>query len=132
MDLILNQLADYTENRFAMQKGTRRDGVSDNFADDGSGGGGGLDELCRAKIVKVFEQSEQALPWITQVVLALSNLLTSMVVADISGLIGAVFLFVKFIKTAAGKTHFWPIRSCGCRCLADYREIWTHHVLPVR
>ena len=58
------------------------------------------------KIVKVFEQSEQALPWITQVVLALSNILTQWWWLILGGIIGAVFLFVKFIKTAAGKATF--------------------------
>lgn len=32
------------------------------FADDGGSSGGGLDELCGAKIVKVFERSDKRCP----------------------------------------------------------------------
>ena len=98
LDLIfLNQLADYTENRFAMQK--RRDGVSDNFANDGSGSGGGFDELCRAKnCQKCLNNLISALTKLPFV-----NLLTNVVI------LRQLSFFVKFIKTAAGKATFDPI-----------------------
>ena len=58
------------------------------------------------KIVKVFEQSEQALPWITQVVLALSTLLTQWWWLLITVLVAGLWLLIRFIKTTAGKASF--------------------------
>lgn len=104
LDLILNQLADYTENRFAMQK--RIQGalvypiillvmaVSVVV---------GLMTFVVPKIVKVFEQSDQALPLITQVVLAFSNILTQWWWLIIAVIVLALIFLVKFIKTAAGR-----------------------------
>ena len=107
LDLILNQLADYTENRFAMQKKVQGAMVYPIILlMMAVAVVVGLMSFVVPKIVKVFEQSEQALPWITQVVLALSNILTQWWWLILGGLIGAVFLFVKFIKTAAGKATF--------------------------
>jgi general secretion pathway protein F len=103
LDLILNQLADYTENRFALQKKIQGAmiypivlmlmAVTIVM---------GLMSYVVPKIVKVFEQSEQALPWITQVVLGMSNLITQwwwLMLLVLSG--GAVLLY-RFAKTPAG------------------------------
>lgn len=104
LDLILNQLADYTENRFALQKKIQ---------------GAmvypivlmvmalliviGLMTYVVPKIVKVFEQSDQALPLITQVVLAISNFITNWwwMILIMIGLV-SVMLY-RFAKTTAGQ-----------------------------
>lgn len=104
LDLILNQLADYTENRFALQKKIQ---------------GAmvypivlmvmalvvvlGLMTYVVPKIVKVFEQSEQALPWITQVVLGLSNLLTQWWWLLGLLLVASGVLLYRFLQTRAGQ-----------------------------
>lgn len=104
LDLILNQLADYTENRFALQKKIQGAmvypivlmimAISVIM---------GLMSFVVPKIVKVFEQSEQALPLITQVVLAMSNIITHwwwLMLLIIGG--GAFFLY-RLAQTPAGK-----------------------------
>lgn len=104
LDLILNQLADYTENRFALQKKIQGAMVYPivlmvmAFAVII-----GLMSFVVPKIVKVFEQSEQALPLITQVVLALSNLITAWWWLMLAVIAVAAFLGVRFAKTQAGK-----------------------------
>lgn len=107
LDLILNQLADYTENRFAMQKKIQGAlvypiilllmAVTVVV---------GLMTFVVPKIVKVFEQSEQALPFITQLVLAMSKLLTNWWWLMLFGIIIIVIILVKFIKTSAGRASF--------------------------
>lgn len=104
LDLILNQLADYTENRFALQKKIQGAmvypivlmvmAVAVIM---------GLMSFVVPKIVKVFEQSEQALPLITQVVLALSNAITDWWWLMLLLLASAAFLFYRFARTNAGK-----------------------------
>ncbi|MGP4713758.1 MULTISPECIES: type II secretion system inner membrane protein GspF [unclassified Psychrobacter] len=104
LDLILNQLADYTENRFALQKKIQGAmvypivlmvmAVAVIM---------GLMSFVVPKIVKVFEQSEQALPLITQVVLTLSNVITQWWWLMLLVLAGASFLFYRFAQTQAGK-----------------------------
>ncbi len=107
LDLILEQLADYTESRFALQKKIQ---------------GAmiypivlmimalaiviGLMTFVVPKIVKVFEQSDQALPLITQIVLGISNILTQWwwLLLIIIGF--AVFAFVRFIRTDSGRDMF--------------------------
>lgn len=104
LDLILNQLSDYTENRFALQKKIQ---------------GAmiypivlmamavlivlGLMSYVVPKIVKVFEQSEQALPWITQVVLGLSNLITQWWWLMLVVISAIALLLYRFAKTPAGE-----------------------------
>lgn len=107
LDLILNQLADYTENRFAMQKKIQGAlvypiilllmAIAVVI---------GLMTFVVPKIVKVFEQSEQALPWITQVVLGLSNLLTQWWWLLLAVIVGVFVLLIKFIRTSAGRASF--------------------------
>lgn len=104
LDLILNQLADYTENRFALQKKIQGAmvypivlmimAVAVIM---------GLMSFVVPKIVKVFEQSEQALPLITQVVLAMSNVITQwwwLMLLMIGG--GALTLY-RLVQTPTGK-----------------------------
>lgn len=104
LDLILNQLADYTENRFALQKKIQGAMVYPivlmvmAFAVII-----GLMSFVVPKIVKVFEQSEQALPLITQVVLALSNLITAWWWLMLALIAALAFLGVRFAKTQSGK-----------------------------
>ena len=103
LDLILNQLADYTENRFALQKKIQGAmiypivlmvmAVAIVM---------GLMSYVVPKIVKVFEQSEQALPWITQVVLAISNLITQWWWLMLLVLALLAVFFYRFAKTPAG------------------------------
>ncbi|MBS9779032.1 MAG: type II secretion system inner membrane protein GspF [Moraxellaceae bacterium] len=107
LDLILEQLADYTESRFALQKKIQ---------------GAmiypivlmimalaiviGLMTFVVPKIVKVFEQSDQALPLITQIVLAISNILTQWWWLLLIIISFAVFAFVRFIRTDSGRDVF--------------------------
>ena len=63
----------------------------------------GLMSFVVPKIVKVFEQSEQALPLITQIVLSLSNIITQWWWLMLLVLAGAAFLFYRFAQTQAGK-----------------------------
>ena len=107
LDLILNQLADYTENRFAMQKKIQGAMVYPIILlIMAVAVVVGLMTFVVPKIVKVFEQSEQALPWITQVVLALSTLLTQWWWLLITVLVAGLWLLIRFIKTTAGKASF--------------------------
>ena len=106
LDLILNQLADYTENRFALQKKIQGAmiypivlmvmAVAVVI---------GLMSFVVPKIVKVFEQSEQALPWITQVVLALSNIITQWWWLLLLIIFVVVFLLYRFAKTEIGTSR---------------------------
>lgn len=104
LDLILNQLADYTENRFALQKKIQGAMVYPIvLMVMAIGVIMGLMSFVVPKIVKVFEQSEQALPLITQVVLAMSNAITQWWWLMLGILVGAVFLLYRFAQTQAGK-----------------------------
>lgn len=107
LDLILNQLADYTENRFAMQKKIQGAlvypiillvmAVSVVI---------GLMTFVVPKIVKVFEQSDQALPWITQIVLGASHLLTQWWWVLLVALVVVLVLGHRFLKTTSGRASF--------------------------
>ncbi len=104
LDLILNQLADYTENRFALQKKIQGAMVYPIVLMVMAVGIiMGLMSFVVPKIVKVFEQSEQALPWITQVVLGLSNLVTQWWWLMLLVLAGAALLAYRFANTQTGK-----------------------------
>lgn len=107
LDLILNQLADYTENRFAMQKKIQGALVYPVILlIMAIAVVVGLMTFVVPKIVKVFEQSDQALPLITQIVLISSNLLTQWWWLILIILASIIILFVKFIKTTAGRAVF--------------------------
>ena len=104
LDLILNQLADYTENRFALQKKIQGAMVYPIVLMVMAVGViMGLMSFVVPKIVKVFEQSEQALPLITQVVLALSNVITQWWWLMLLVLAGTALLSYRFAQTQAGK-----------------------------
>ncbi len=104
LDLILNQLADYTENRFALQKKIQGAMVYPIvLMVMALGVIIGLMSFVVPKIVKVFEQSEQALPLITQIVLTLSNMITQWWWLMLLLLAGTVWLFYRFAKTQPGK-----------------------------
>lgn len=104
LDLILNQLADYTENRFALQKKIQGAmvypivlmimAVAVIM---------GLMSFVVPKIVKVFEQSEQALPLITQVVLAMSNVITQWWWLMLLMIGGGAFSLYRLVQTPTGK-----------------------------
>lgn len=106
LDLILAQLADYTENRFAMQKKIQGALVYPvillvmAFAVVI-----GLMTFVVPKIVKVFEQSEQALPWITQAVLAVSNIITTGWWWLLALVIGVAIIVIKFIRSPLGRAR---------------------------
>lgn len=107
LDLILNQLADYTENRFAMQKKIQGALVYPIILlIMAIAVVVGLMTIVVPKIVKVFEQSEQALPTITQIVLTLSNLLTQWWWLVLAVVFGGLIFLIKFIKTTAGRATF--------------------------
>ena len=104
LDLILNQLADYTENRFALQKKIQGAMVYPIILMVMAAAViMGLMSFVVPKIVKVFEQSEQALPWITQVVLTLSNIITDWWWLILLVLVAAGFVLYRFAQTQAGK-----------------------------
>ena len=72
----------------------------------------GLMSFVVPKIVKVFEQSEQALPLITQVVMGISNVIVSWWWLILLVLVGLAFLFYRFVRTDVGKSTVdkWALR----------------------
>lgn len=104
LDLVLNQLADYTESRFALQKKIQGAMIYPIvLMIMATVVVIGLMSYVVPKIVKVFEQSDQALPWITQVVMSLSNLITQWWWLLLLIFSGTGFLLYRFIKTQAGQ-----------------------------
>lgn len=107
LDLILDQLADYTENRFAMQKKIQAAMIYPiilmlmSFAIVM-----GLMTYVVPDIVKTFDQSKGALPWITVVLMKSSDFIRQAwpFVLVFSAL--GIFLLIRFLKTAAGHYAF--------------------------
>ncbi|MCU4305776.1 type II secretion system inner membrane protein GspF [Acinetobacter ursingii] len=107
LDLILDQLSDYTENRFAMQKKIQGAMIYPiilllmSFAIVM-----GLMTYVVPDIVKTFDQSKQALPWITMALMKASDLIRHtwpfLLLISIIGIIA----FVRFLKTTAGHYAF--------------------------
>ena len=107
LDLILDQLADYTENRFAMQKKIQSAMIYPiilmvmSFAIVM-----GLMTYVVPDIVKTFDQSKDALPWITVALMKASDFIRQawpfMLVFSILG----IFLLLRFLKTSAGHYAF--------------------------
>lgn len=103
LDLILEQLADYTEGRFAMQKKIQGAMIYPvilmlmSFAIIM-----GLMTYVVPDIVKVFANTDQALPWITQALMATSDFIRNywMYMLVLSAL--GVFLLGRFLRTDAG------------------------------
>lgn len=104
LDLILEQLSDYTENRHALHKKIQSAMVYPlvlmvmAFLIVI-----GLMSYVVPKIVKVFEQSDQALPWITQVVMGLSNAVTQWWWLILLVLVVLVVLLVRFVRGEYGR-----------------------------
>ena len=104
LDLILNQLADYTENRFTMQKKIQGALIYPillmlmSFAIVM-----GLMTFVVPDIVKVFENSEQALPLLTRVMMGASDLIIATWPIMLGATIVAVFLLRRFVRTEAGR-----------------------------
>lgn len=107
LDLILDQLADYTENRFAMQKKIQGAMVYPiilmlmSFAIVM-----GLMTYVVPDIVKTFDQSKQALPAITVILMKTSDFIRQawpfLLVISVVG----IMLLVGFLKTSAGHYTF--------------------------
>lgn len=104
LDLILSQLADYTENRFEMQKKVQGAMIYPiilalmSFAVVM-----GLMTFVVPDIVKVFSQTEQALPLVTQVVMGISSFVQKAwwIMLLVAALL--VFLLVRFVNTESGR-----------------------------
>ena len=107
LDLILDQLADYTENRFAMQKKIQGAMIYPiilmlmSFAIVM-----GLMTYVVPDIVKTFDQSKDALPWITVALMKASDFIRiAWPFLLIGGALG-IFLLIRFLRTTAGHYAF--------------------------
>lgn len=104
LDLILNQLADYTENRFAMQKKVQGAMIYPivlmlmSFLIIM-----GLMTYVVPDIVKVFANSDQALPLLTRGMMAASDFIRNFWPGMIIGTVALVVLFVRFARTESGR-----------------------------
>ncbi len=104
LDLILDQLADYTENRFAMQKKIQGAMIYPvilmfmSFAIVM-----GLMTYVVPDIVKVFASSEQELPLLTSMVMKGSDFIRTAWPFLIVGTIAFVVLFTRFVRTESGR-----------------------------
>ncbi len=107
LDLILDQLSDYTENRFAMQKKIQGAMIYPlilmlmSFAIIM-----GLMTFVVPDIVKTFDQSKQALPWITVAMMKSSDFIRQAWPFLIVGILFVFTLFMRFFKTTAGHYTF--------------------------
>ncbi|OTG72706.1 type II secretion system protein GspF [Acinetobacter sp. ANC 4169] len=107
LDLILDQLADYTENRFTMQKKVQGAMIYPiilmlmSFAIVM-----GLMTYVVPDIVKTFDQSKDALPWITVALMKASDFIRVawpfLLVAGVVGFTG----LLRFLRTTAGHYAF--------------------------
>lgn len=104
LELILEQLADYTENRFTMQKKIQGALIYPillmlmSFAIVM-----GLMTFVVPDIVKVFENSEQALPLLTRVMMGASAFIVSAWPIMLAATVLAIFLLRRFVRTEAGR-----------------------------
>ena len=107
LDLILNQLADYTENRFAMQKKIQGAMIYPmilmlmSFAIVM-----GLMTFVVPDIVKTFDQDKQALPWLTVALMKVSDVIRVAWPFLILVTVFVGFAFRRFLKTTAGHYAF--------------------------
>lgn len=107
LDLILDQLSDYTENRFAMQKKVQGAMIYPiilmlmSFAIVM-----GLMTYVVPDIVKTFDQDKGALPWITVALMQASDFIRLAWPFLLVGTILSIFLLVRFLKTSAGHYAF--------------------------
>ncbi|BCU66021.1 type II secretion system protein F [Acinetobacter bouvetii DSM 14964 = CIP 107468] len=107
LDLILDQLADYTENRFAMQKKVQGAMIYPvilmlmSFAIVM-----GLMTYVVPDIVKTFDQDKGALPWITVALMNASDFIRAAWPFLLAGAALGFFLLARFLRTAAGHYAF--------------------------
>lgn len=107
LDLILNQLADYTENRFAMQKKIQGAMIYPiilmlmSFAIVM-----GLMTYVVPDIVKTFDQDKAALPWITVVLMQASDFIRVAWPFLLVGIVLGLVLLRRFLNTTAGHYTF--------------------------
>ncbi|MCL6234902.1 type II secretion system inner membrane protein GspF [Acinetobacter sp. ANC 5579] len=107
LDLILDQLADYTENRFAMQKKVQGAMIYPIILMLMSFGiVMGLMTYVVPDIVKTFDQSKDALPWITVALMKASDFIRMAWPFLLVGSVVSIFLLVRFLRTAAGHYTF--------------------------
>ncbi|MCL6241240.1 type II secretion system inner membrane protein GspF [Acinetobacter amyesii] len=107
LDLILDQLADYTENRFAMQKKVQGAMIYPVILMLMSFGiVMGLMTYVVPDIVKTFDQSKDALPWITVALMKASDFIRMAWPFLLVGSVVSIFLLVRFLRTAAGHYAF--------------------------
>lgn len=107
LDLILDQLADYTENRFAMQKKVQGAMIYPIILMLMSFGiVMGLMTYVVPDIVKTFDQSKDALPWITVALMKASDFIRMAWPFLLVGTAVGIFLLVRFLRTAAGHYAF--------------------------
>ncbi|MEN8991727.1 type II secretion system inner membrane protein GspF [Avibacterium paragallinarum] len=107
LDLILDQLADYTENRFAMQKKVQGAMIYPIILMLMSFGiVMGLMTYVVPDIVKTFDQSKDALPWITVALMKASDFIRLAWPFLLVGSVVSIFLLVRFLRTAAGHYAF--------------------------
>ena len=107
LDLILDQLSDYTKNRFAMQKKVQGAMIYPIILMLMSFGiVMGLMTYVVPEIVKTFDQSKDALPWITVALMKASDFIRHAWVFIILFAIVGVVAFVRFLKTTAGHYAF--------------------------
>lgn len=107
LDLILDQLAEYTENRFAMQKKIQGAMIYPvilmlmSFAIVM-----GLMTFIVPEIVKTFDQTKQALPWITVALMKSSDFIRHTWLFLIIGFVIIAIFTTRFLKTTAGHYAF--------------------------
>ncbi|MDQ8935269.1 type II secretion system inner membrane protein GspF [Acinetobacter rudis] len=107
LDLILDQLSDYTENSFAMQKKIQGAMIYPiilmlmSFAIVM-----GLMTFVVPDIVKTFDQSKQALPWITVAMMKSSEFIRQAWPFLLVAIVVIFTLLTRFLKTPAGHYTF--------------------------
>lgn len=107
LDLILDQLSDYTENRFAMQKKIQGAMIYPtilmlmSFAIVM-----GLMTFIVPEIVKTFDQTKQALPWITVAMMNISDFIRHSWLFILIGLFILIVFMSRFLRTPAGHYAF--------------------------
>ena len=107
LDLILDQLAEYTENRFAMQKKIQGAMIYPmvlllmSFIIVM-----GLMTYVVPDIVKTFDQNKDALPWITVALMKMSDFIRVMWPYLLVGGVLSIIVLVKFLRTTAGHYTF--------------------------
>jgi general secretion pathway protein F len=104
LDLILNQLADYTENRFAMQKKIQGALIYPILLMLMSFGiVMGLMTFVVPNIVKVFDHTDQALPLLTRMLMGASSFVRVTWPFMLIAIVGGGFLLTRFVRTETGR-----------------------------